>query len=113
VSELVPLCDPQTGPPVVPLVLVRDGDGRDQCAGLGILLHGGELGRLVGEVAEEDLRRVVVGVQQQHLHCRLRLLDKEAGECSLQPRRITVLAAAKDLICIQFSRGTKTACDLK
>ncbi len=41
VSQLVPFRNPETGPPVVALVLIRDGDGGDQSPGLGVLLNGG------------------------------------------------------------------------
>jgi hypothetical protein len=74
VSQLVPFRNPETGPPVVALVLICDGDGGDEGPGLGVLLNGGELGGLVGEVAEQNLRRMVVGVQKQHLHGGLGLL---------------------------------------
>jgi hypothetical protein len=79
VSQLIPFRNPETGPPVVALVLICDSDGGDQSPGLGVLLNGGELGGLVGEVAEQNLRRMVVGVQQQHLHGGLGLL--RMSEC--------------------------------
>ncbi len=62
----VPRDDVQFGLSVFPLILVRDGDRRDGRSHFGPDLDAGVGSRLVGQVTERDLGRVVVRVDQIH-----------------------------------------------